>query len=119
MAKPAFLQKYLDANELKPSSWCHMNEAENERVFKAAFDTTHTREEAIIMAEFWKKNYYDAMHRYEDITRPFNGVNDADRTAALNEPLMRLRINLAEAYCTTPSMEYMAARRVLQEKFPE
>jgi hypothetical protein len=71
------------------------------------------------MMEFWKKNYYDAVHRYEDITRPFNGVNDADRTAALNEPLMRLRINLAEAYCTTPSMEYMAARRVLREKFPE
>lgn len=116
---PEMVRKYRADKQLGVSAWCEMNTHKQEAVFNAAMATTHTREQALMMMEFWKRKYYSALRHSEEITRPFNRVNDVDRTAALNEPLMRLQIDLADACCETPSYEYMAARRVLEKKFPE
>ena len=116
---PEMVRRYRADKHLGVSSWCEMNRHKQEAAFNAAMATTHTREQAVMMMEFWKRKYYSALRHCEDITRPFNGVNDVDRTAALNEPVMRLQIDMADAYCDTPSYEYTAARRVLEIKFPE
>lgn len=104
---------------LPPETWCEMNKIKEEAVFNAAMATTHTREQAVMMMEFWKRKYFSALRHWEEIISPFNKYPDAERTKLFNEPLMQLQIDLADAYCETPSYEYMAARRVLEKKFPE
>jgi hypothetical protein len=111
---PDFVKGFLETQKLAPDEWCKMNDAVKAATIAKHLETTKTLEEAQVVMEFWKKNYYDALHRYEATIKPFNGYPDVDRTRLLNEPLTRLRINLAEAYVTVPAYEYEAAARVLE-----
>jgi hypothetical protein len=111
---PSFVKDYLETRKLEPEKWCELDEAIRKATIAKQLETTKTLEEAEVMCKFWKKNYYDALHSYEAITRPFNGWPDEERTAELNKPMVRFHINLTEAYATRPSYEYMAARTILE-----
>ena len=110
---PSFVAELLKTRKLEPKKWCELNDAELTATIAKQAKTTTTLEEAQVMCEFWKKNYYDALDRYEAVIRPFNGWTDEERKAKLDEPLVRLHITLTEAYATRPSYEYMAASRIL------
>ncbi len=111
---PSFVKEYLETRKLVPEEWCELDDALKKAAVARHLETTKTLEEAQIVCEFWKKNYYDALHRYEAVTKPFNGYPDVIRTKLLNERLTRLHINLTEAYITQPAYEYEAARTVLR-----
>jgi hypothetical protein len=111
---PDFVKEYLETRKLVPEEWCKLDEAVRKATIAKQLETTKTLEEAQVMCEFWKKNYYDALHSCEAITKPFNGWPEEERTAKLNEPMIRFHINLTDAYIVRPSYEYMAARTILQ-----
>jgi len=110
---PSFVAEFLKKEELEPEERCKLDDAELTATIAKQAKTTTTLEQAQVMRDFWRENYYDALHRYEAVIRPFNGWPAKEREAKLNEPLVRLHITLTEAYVTRPSYEYMAARRIL------
>ena len=111
---PDFVKEFLKTKDLAPKEWCEMDDASKKAAITKQLETTKTLAEAKVLYQFWKQNYYDALERYEQVIKPFNGLADDRRTYELNKPLTRLHINLTEAYVTGPAYEYQAASAVLR-----